>query len=87
MSVQDLFSKKPRSMPLSARYNEETLAKYAADLRFVVDQMADGRARPTWPALIEHFKTEYGVEVGSDTLRRHIEILQKGEELWPSKTS
>lgn len=87
MSVEHLFSGNPRSLPFHRRYNAEVLAKYAADLRYVVDKMAEGNARPTIPTLQNHFCSEYGIEAASDTIRRHITLLQNGEQLWPSKTS
>ena len=78
-----LIANENNCSPLTTRYSKKLLAKYAADMRYLVDKVEDGACIPAARDLQKYFKGEYGMTISEGSIRRHTRILQAGQEIWP----
>lgn len=82
MKIDQLCKQTNTGYPINKRYSADTITHYEKDLRRMVKLVEEGGMMPTRKDLKDFFEAEYGIIVGEGAIHRHIQLIQKGQQLW-----
>lgn len=81
--IDKLFTDENSNLPLLTRYPRKLLDTYAADIARIVELKADGKCIPAIHTLKDFFQDTYGMSIGEASIRRHLKLVEKGQQIWP----
>ena len=71
-----------KNHPINKRYSPDRLACYERDLKRVLKLVKEGQCMPTRKELHNYFLDEYGMDITTGSIHRHINLLKEGKKLW-----
>ena len=82
MKIDKLCSAKNKNLTIDKRYSPDRLACYERDLKRVIKLVKDGACMPTRKELHTYFLDEYGMDITTGSIHRHVNLLKAGKKLW-----